>query len=217
LSIAEDNARSASLCKIYETIKKQLHQVPNQKIVGIAKAIKNKFKNLNLAEIMTELKKLFPNETQEVIIDITSWIVGGEKEFLQRAVDEIHIAEFGEGKGKGFPMAVTKLRDGTVIVSKVGGKPGLKAQVKAKEIFGEDVVFAGGTVNGNLKGVAGHHAEQRAIATAINNGLDVKGATQSCTHYSCTDCEKVQNEYEIINITGTFSQHGKISRQIGGK
>jgi len=46
LSIAEDNARSASLCKIYEAIKKQLHQVPNQKIVGIAKAIKISLKTL---------------------------------------------------------------------------------------------------------------------------------------------------------------------------
>ena len=128
---------------------------------------------------------------------------------LQSAVDQIHVAEFGAGKGKGIPISVTATKNGRVVVSQVGKKPGPKARAKARELFGGDVEFVKGTTGGNAPGVRGHDAEARAIEYL---GADAQGARQATTHYACPHCEVRQVNAGVTNVTGTQSQQGTITR-----
>ncbi|ABS26527.1 CARDB domain-containing protein [Anaeromyxobacter sp. Fw109-5] len=129
-------------------------------------------------------------------------------EQLQSGIDAIHRAQFGNG-GQGIPMAVTVTPAATVVVSQVGQVPGPAARAKATEIFGPQVRFVRGTTSSNAPGEAGQHAEARGIHFV---GEEAQGARQASSHFACPQCEARQQEAGIINVTGTASQQGRITR-----
>ena len=134
---------------------------------------------------------------------------GLTRDGLQKAIDDIHAAEFGS-RGGGIPMSVTVTRDGRVVVSQVGKKPGPKARAKARDLFGDDVEFVAGTTGGDATGVNGFHAEARAIDYL---GDDAAGAVQATTHNACPTCQIRQEAAGIENVTGNASDNlGQIKR-----
>jgi RHS repeat-associated protein len=132
---------------------------------------------------------------------------------LQAAVDSIYNAAFSANGVTGVPISVTVTPGGRVVVSQARQVPSVAARARAIEIFGENVEFVRGTTGSNAPGLAGNHAEARAIHYL---GTEARGARQATTHYACPPCEARQNAAGVINITGTQSQHGQITRSIGG-
>jgi hypothetical protein len=130
-------------------------------------------------------------------------------EELQAAIDQIHAAQFGPGKGKGIPYAVTVSRSGRVVISAVDQKPGPYAVAKAREIFGEDVEIVEGTARTHAPGPGGQHAEARGLQ---HLGDDAEGARQLATHHACENCEQRQVDQNVVNGTGVRSQQGQIVR-----
>lgn len=132
---------------------------------------------------------------------------------LQAAADSISHAAFGANGVTGVPISVTVTPGGRVVVSQARQLPSSAARARAREIFGENVEFVGGTTRGNAPGLRGGDAEARAIHFL---GDEAQGARQATTHYACPHCEARQNAGGVINVTGTQSQHGQITRPIGG-
>jgi hypothetical protein len=132
---------------------------------------------------------------------------------LQAAADSISHAAFGANGVTGVPISVTVTPSGRVIVSQARQVPSVAARARAREIFGENVEFVRGTTGSNAPGLRGGDAEARAIHFL---GDEARGARQATTHYACPECEARQNAAGVINVTGTQSQHGQITRPIGG-
>jgi RHS repeat-associated protein len=132
---------------------------------------------------------------------------------LQRAVDEIHYAEYGGSYfGTKNPITVSVTPGGRVVVSQVGGLPGRHARARADEIFkGHKVEYVGGGESANPPhGVDNHHSEARGIH---HLGEDAQGTRQASSHYACPSCEGRQNTAGVNNTTGAASEHGgKITR-----
>jgi len=118
------------------------------------------------------------------------------------------------GRGvTGVPISVTVTPGGRVVVSQARQLPSPAARARAREIFGENVEFVGGTTRSNAPGLRGGDAEARAIQ---HLGSEAQVARHATTHYACPHCEARQNAAGVINVTGTRSQHGQITRPIGG-
>lgn len=130
-------------------------------------------------------------------------------DFLKSAATEIHGAQYGDAWwGKMNPVSITQATDGTVVISKNNGIIGKKSRAKAKELFGDKAIIAGGrganfdTVKWGIDTPSPNHAEARGLHALLKRGIDPTNARQATTLPSCRDCGALQRRLRIINLTG---------------
>lgn len=118
----------------------------------------------------------------------------------------------------GGPRQTTTITpDGTVIISQNSTTVNKQSQIKAQQIYGEDIIVINSSKNNirpDMTGNYGNHAETKGIYYLEKNGYSTEGAKQVSSHYSCPSCENVQKQTGIINVTGNASDNNNVQKRI---